>query len=64
MRGSFGRSGGFRRDVAVVDHALDHPVAALDGGLPLAEGVVVVRAFGRAAVGHLRDAEFVNGFPK
>ena len=49
------------RDIAVGGHALDHPVPALDGGLALAEGVVVVRALGQGGdVSGLGDGQFVD----
>ena len=48
-------------DVAVLDHAVDHPVAALDGALRVAERVVVVRRLGqRGEIGRLGERQLVH----
>ncbi len=52
----------FRRgDVAVLDHAVDHPVAPFDGAVGVPERVVVVRPLGqRRQIGGLGERQFVN----
>src|SRR6476660_10011408 len=50
-------------DEAVLDHAVDHPVAALDRPLWKAERVVVARRLGkRGEIGAISDGEFVERF--
>ena len=50
-------------DKAVLDHAIDHPVAALDRPFRKAERVVVARRLGkRGEIGAISDGEFVERF--
>src|SRR5207342_1719782 len=44
------------RHVTVFDHAIDYPVAASDGGLGMAEGIVVGGSLGqRGEIGRFRN---------
>ncbi len=49
-------------DVAVLDHAVDHPVPALDRAILMAEGIIVLRRFRqRREIGRLADGQLVDG---
>ena len=48
-------------DIAVIGHAIDDPVAALDGGLLLAEGMIVVGRLRQSReIRHLGDRQLVH----
>ncbi len=52
----------FPGDVAVLEHAIEHVVAALDRRLGMAERVVVVRSLGQTRnIGHLAERQLVEG---
>jgi hypothetical protein len=56
-----GDGGLVRRDVAVLDHAVDDPVAARDRGFRVVEGLVVVGRLGqRGEVGRFLQVQFVD----
>ena len=49
-------------DVAVLDHAVDHPVAALDGGFRAAERMIVRRSLRQGGeIGGLGNRQFGDG---
>ena len=51
-----------RRDVLVLDHAVDDVVAPLDGAVALAERIVIVRPLGQPGkIRRLRDRQLMHG---
>ncbi len=49
------------RDIAILDHAVDDPVAALDGAFALLEGMIIIRRLGqRGEIGGLGHRQFMH----
>jgi hypothetical protein len=50
-------------DIAVLDHAVDHPVAAFDRAFGMAEGMIIVgRLRKRCKIGGFGDGQLVDRF--
>jgi hypothetical protein len=58
-----GLSAVLKADIAVLDHTVDHPVAALDRAFGVPERMIIVRRLGKGRkIGGLRDGQLIDRF--